>query len=290
MSAGSGCGNQRAEQNARAAPAVAYAPAASAPRVEPASPPSSSSQSEPREPVAALVLPIPARTQAAESPSAGWCGETAIQEALLFLGVWASQRVVNRAGSPIHPDLYATELPQALTALGVHYTLYAPPQRGYAPFARWIEGALAQGDPVLAGAKLLPTQHPEWGLDHFVLVVGHGSPGLLVNTTWGGRAWVSDGATKGISFKNAFYAIRLTGRAVTRGASPARLRVEREDASGVKLAVSCPGVHGAAEDVRIEQHADKADGALAWSTAGAVAERTISADHAAYFQCVTLAR
>ncbi len=50
---------------------------------------------------------------------------------------------------------------------------------------------------MLAGVKVLPTQHPEWGLDHFVLVVGHGDQGLLVNTTWGDRRWVRDTDTPG---------------------------------------------------------------------------------------------
>ena len=61
-----------------------------------------------------LVLTIPARSQAPESPPAGWCGETAIQEGLLFLGRSVPQSAINRAGRPVHPDLYATEIPTAL--------------------------------------------------------------------------------------------------------------------------------------------------------------------------------
>jgi len=83
--------------------------------------------------------------------------------------------------------------------------------------------------------KILPTKHPEWGLDHFVLVVGYGERGLLVNTTWGHREWVSDTTTPGLSFKNAFYAIRLDG---VREAG-ARLTVLSESDGKVKLRVTC---------------------------------------------------
>ncbi len=158
---------------------------------------------------ATVVLPIPARAQAEESPPAGWCGETAIQEALFYFGVTTSQSEINRAGRPVHPDLYATEIPVALRALGVRFSPYGR-GKGYEAFARWAREAIDAGEPVLAGVKLLPTQHPTWGLDHFVLIVGYGPKGLLVNTTWGHRAWVADTST-GMSLKDAFYGLRLHG-------------------------------------------------------------------------------
>ncbi|MBX3228661.1 MAG: hypothetical protein KIT84_08415 [Labilithrix sp.] len=159
-----------------------------------------------------LVLPIPARSQAPEAPPAGWCGETAIQEGLLYLGRSVSQRAINRAGKPAHPDLYATEIPIALKELGVRFTRY-PGGRGYEGFRRWVVDALAAGHPVLAGVKLVPSAHPTWGLDHFVLVVGHGKKGLLVNTTWGYRAWVAEDGASGLSLEGAFYGYRLDGLA-----------------------------------------------------------------------------
>ena len=197
---------------------------------------------EPEPPAANRVLPIPARAQAAEAPSAGWCGETAIQEALLHLGAWAPQRAINRAGKPSHPDLYSNDVPVALDALGAKYTFYAARERSWPAFARWVAKALDDGAPVLAGVKILPTQHPEWGLDHFVLVVGHGARGLLVNTTWGTRAWVADTTTPGLSFKNAVYAIRLDGLRLPAGAHPARLAVLEESAASVRLRVACEGL------------------------------------------------
>jgi hypothetical protein len=189
---------------------------------------------------ATLVLPIPARTQAPDSPPAGWCGETAIQEALLHLGMWAPQRVINRAGKPSHPDLYSNDVPVALTSLGVDYSFYPAPRRGFATFERWVRAALDAGDPVLAGVKILPTEHPTWGLDHFVLVVGYGAQGLLVNTTWGTRQWVGDTSTPGLSFKNASYAIRLRRIRNPARAVPARLTVLSEDDSTVTLRAECP--------------------------------------------------
>jgi hypothetical protein len=193
-----------------------------------------------------VVLPIAARAQAPESPPSGWCGETAIQEGLLHLGIWAPQKTINRAGRPSHPDLYSSEIPGALSAFGVRFTMYAG-GTGYAAFVKWTQAAIDAGDPVLAGVKILPTAHPEWGLDHFVLAVGYGERGLLVNTTWGHREWVGDELAKGLSFHHAVYGIRILGRKLpTSRATAARLTFlgEREGDAGAAhttLRVSCTG-------------------------------------------------
>ncbi len=155
------------------------------------------------------VLPIADREQAPESPPSGWCGETAIQEALLYFGVTLSQKSIHDAGNAKHPDLYSTEIPTALRNLHVRFTMYAPKTRGFASYTKWVRAAIDQGDPVLAGVKILPTEHPTWGLDHFVLIVGYGPNGLLVNTTWGRQEWVDDKASSGVSFRGAFFAIRI---------------------------------------------------------------------------------
>jgi hypothetical protein len=204
---------------------------------------------------ASFVLPIPARAQSPESPPSGWCGETAIQEGLLHLGVWGPQRLIHRAGHPAHPDLYSPEMPVALSELGVRFSMYSG-ARGFEPFARWARAAIVEGDPVIAGVKILPTEHPEWGLDHFVLVVGHGPKGLLVNTTWGHRAWVGDTTTPGLSLRGAFYGIRLRGVALPAGARAARLAVREERADDVTLEVACDGSAGARQ--RIERRSGTA--------------------------------
>lgn len=189
--------------------------------------------------VAQVVLPVPARSHAAEAPKEGWCGETSIQEGLLHLGVWAPQRAIHAAGRPTHPDLYSPDIPVALAQLGVRYSMYQPKTRGFAAYSDWIKKAIDEGVPVLAGVKILPTQHPEWGLDHFVTVVGYGEKGLLVNTTWGSRQWVDDKATTGLSFANAFYAIRFDGLKLPAGRTPARVTVLEETTDKVKLRVAC---------------------------------------------------
>jgi hypothetical protein len=244
-----------------------------------------------------LTLPIPPRQHAREAPPEGWCGETAIQEGLLHLGVWAPQRLINKVGRPAHPDLYSTDIPVALTDLGVRFTFY-PGGRGFDAFAAWIRAALDAGDPVLAGVKILPTKHPEWGLDHFVLVVGYGGgkeagpDRLLVNTTWGHREWVSDTTTPGLSFAKAGYAIRLSGVAMTREtARAARLSVLEENDTTVKVHVMCTGLEKGAS-YTIERRGSRADPKPVWSedvvAAGDRIERdvTVEADRASRFQCI----
>jgi hypothetical protein len=239
---------------------------------------------------AKVALPIPPRNHAPEAPPSGWCGETAIQEGLLHLGVWAPQRVINKAGRPVHPDLYAPDIPVALSELGVRHSFYAG-SRGDGMFEQWVRRALDEGDPVLAGVKILPTAHPEWGLDHFVLVVGHGDKGLLVNTTWGHRLWVTNTVTPGLTFKNAFYAIRLAGVSVAPGGRAARITLLDEGAAKVRLRVTCAGLQPGAV-VRIEQRQARVDDKPIWAEAvtstadRASKELTIDADRVARFQCV----
>jgi len=154
-----------------------------------------------------------------------------------LLGMWAPQRLINSAGHPAHPDLYATEIPTALTELGVRYTTYAG-ARGYEPLAKWTRRALEEGDPVILGVKILPTAHPDCGLDHFVLAVGYGRQGMLVNTTWGTREWVRDTTSKGLSLANGFYGIRLTGIGKQTRAQASLLE---DGEKTVKVRVTCAG-------------------------------------------------
>jgi hypothetical protein len=258
-----------------------------------AAPPPSASAAAP-----AVVLPIPPREHAPERPPEGWCGETAIQEGLLHLGVWAPQRLINKAGRPAHPDLYSTDIPVALSELGVRYTTY-PGGRDFDAFAAWIRAAVDAGDPVLAGVKILPTKHPEWGLDHFVLVVGYGgradeggSKRLLVNTTWGHREWVSDTTTPGLSFAKAGYAIRLSGLTMMHEPSrAARLSVREESDTTIKVHLVCTGLEKGGS-YTIERRRSGVDAKPLWSEDAVAAfdriERdvTVEADRASFFRCV----
>ena len=282
------CGERPVRSVAVADPVAGPSSADAAPdaRVDPPpGPPDPSAEAK-------LALPIPPREHAREAPPAGWCGETAIQEGLLNLGVWAPQRIINKAGRPTHPDLYSPDIPVALSELGVRHSFYAG-SRGDGMFEQWVRRALDEGDPVLAGVKILPTAHPEWGLDHFVLVVGYGDKGLLVNTTWGHRLWVADTTTPGLSFKNAFYAIRLGGVSLAGRGRPARITLLDEGEAKVKLRVTCAGLTAGAA-VRIELRRSRIDEKPIWSedvtaTADRVAkELTVDAEHVARFQCVSL--
>jgi hypothetical protein len=162
------------------------------------------------------VLDIPARKRAPESPAAGWCAETAIQEAMLYYGARASQRDINRAGAPQHPDLYWGDIPRALSALGVERRAWRG-GGGQPAFTSWIRTQIQHGKPVLAGVKLQPTEHPEWGLDHMVLIVGYDDEALHINTTWGRRerrTHLELAGLEGISFNNGsghFFAFAIDG-------------------------------------------------------------------------------
>jgi hypothetical protein len=203
-----------------------------------------------------------------DRPPEGWCGEDAIQEALFFFGAYYPQERINDAGSPAHPDLYANDIPRALGRLGFRYRSWEWKPAPLGDFIAWIRKEIAAGSPVLAGVKINPTAHPEWGLDHFVLVVGTEKGSLLLNTTWGYRSTLSESqlrSTKeGLSFANdskSYYGISILGPkqkdcpelrttalpATTSSAGrPVRLFLERETADRLAVIVKCedlePGV------------------------------------------------
>jgi hypothetical protein len=62
---------------------------------------------------------------------------------------------------------------------------------------------------------------------------------LLVNTTWGHRAWVSDTSTKGLSFSGASYGMRLRGVRLPEGESRARVELLDESEETVRVRVTC---------------------------------------------------
>jgi len=197
-----------------------------------------------------VLLNIAARNQAPGSPRAGWCGETAIQEALLFHGAFYPQLTINRAGKPSHPDLYASDIPRALRGLRVDFVRYSWAAKGFNRFHAWLKKQLARGEPVLAGMKIHPTAHPLWGLDHFVLAVGFDAKGVTVNTTWGRRARRTLGQltsrARGLSFKNRYdryYGLNIigfTGRSKT--TRPVRIFVESETNRRMRVRIKCEGL------------------------------------------------
>jgi len=161
-------------------------------------------------------LDIPDAGQEKRAPEEGWCGESAIQMALGYYGEYASQKAINRAGNPSHPDLNDDDIPTAMKGLGLEFKTWDG--KGLQPFLTWIRGELAAGHPVLLGVKIYPTEHPDWDLDHFVLAAGCTKDSLTLNTTWGRQETLSiaqlSSEKEGLSFANphnSYFGYSITG-------------------------------------------------------------------------------
>ena len=113
---------------------------------------------------------------------AGWCGEASIQMALSYYGKLLPQDVIHRAGKPSYSDLQDDDLEVALQALGAAFIRYEGESKDSKEFVAWIQEQLRSKYPVVCGCKIYPTEQPEWDVDHFVLVSGYNSKGLLINT------------------------------------------------------------------------------------------------------------
>jgi len=196
------------------------------------------------------ALNVPPRTQAPGHPPEGWCGETAIQEVLLFHGAWFPQKHINAAGRPAHPDLYSDEIPVALANLGARFEMCRKESRDLAAFLGWLRGQMALGCPVLVGVKSNPTRHPEWGLDHFVTAVATEGDAVVFNTTGGtsvsrtARQLASTEEGYGFANRfNAYYGIGILGQAgAGTGFAAVRLFVTREEADRLDVVVKCEGL------------------------------------------------
>jgi hypothetical protein len=194
----------------------------------------------------AISLEIPDTGQEKRRPDSGWCGEAAIQMAMSYYGAYASQQAINCAGKPVHPDLYANEVPVAMRNLGLEFKAWQGD--GLPAFLRWVQGELAAGHPVLLGVKIYPTAHPEWGLDHFVLAVGCTQESLTYNTTWKRRETRSlallSSREKGLSIANRsgkYYGLAVTGiraNPAVVGAKPMRIRIDQGRDKEVELHIT----------------------------------------------------
>ena len=129
-----------------------------------------------------LDIPDVAWDPARPDLSVGWCGEASIRMALAYYEIERTQREIHRAGEPDHADLFSYEIDTALDTLGICYERWPDGERDVDGFIAWIRGHLASGVPVFCGVKLYPDEHPDWSLDHFVLVVGYDAAGLVMNT------------------------------------------------------------------------------------------------------------
>ena len=244
-----------------------------------------------------VKLNIPDLGQAAGAPPSGWCGEAAIQQALLFLGAWIPQKDINRAGMPLHPDLYSNEIPVALRSLQVRFR-FSPRDRDLDGFIRWIEGEIDLGRPVLTGMKIYPTAHPEWALDHFTLVVGHQGAALVINTTWKDQrtvaARVLRSTTGALAFENAsgrYYGASIVGPDVSEPWLPTRLFVARNDQRTLEVVVKCEGLEpGRAYQVlRSASFRGPSESIASFTATAAVhtLQTSIAREAPAAFRCVT---
>jgi hypothetical protein len=139
-----------------------------------------SSFSPPRD---SVLLPIPDRQWAKGAPPEGWCGEVSVQMVALYYGAWLPQVVVNRVAHPKHVDVWEDELPATLTSLGLRFEPWTGRDEG--ALLSWTVDSLRAGQPVILGVKLLPTEHPDWQVDHLMPAVGFSPTKLVFNTNLG---------------------------------------------------------------------------------------------------------
>ena len=152
--------------------------------------------------------------------NAGWCGEASIQMAFSYYGKQVAQDVIHRAGKPSNSDLQDDDLEVALKALEAVFKRYEGESKDSNKFVEWIQEQLRSGYPVICGCKIYPTEKPEWDVDHFVLVTGYNSKGLLMNTQLDcdGQVLVKYAELKstkeGYSFinpRNVYWGVAVTG-------------------------------------------------------------------------------
>lgn len=230
----------------------------------------------------AVTLGIAARDHDPERPPEGWCGETAIQEAMLYHGVYYPQKAIHAAGRPQHPDLWSNDVPVALEALGMAVTAWPDGNRrpDLDGFLGWVRARIDAGVPVLCGVKINPTQHPEWGLDHFVLAVGHKGGVLVLNTTWGNRVARTEKQLRsttepGFAFENrsrSYYGLAVAGpRTRAEGDATVRLFVEKETEGRLSVVLKCEGLQAGGQYAvyRLASHDEKEGAPLAVFTARA---------------------
>ncbi len=204
----------------------------------------SSARAEPfKPPTDSLLLNIPDRPWAPGAPKEGWCAESSIQMVALHYGAWVPQQQINSLGKSTHVDLWEEDIPTALDKLGLTF------ERAHAKtrdeFFRWIVAQLREGNPVIVGAKLFPTDEPTWDVDHLMPVVGYSPKGLTFNTNmeWGQReiSWAALGGRQGISFispTGKFYGFAVKGFRLRGGR--VTLRVTSESTDSIQLAVEAP--------------------------------------------------
>lgn len=203
-------------------------------------------------PADSVLLPIPDRQWDEGAPEEGWCGETSIQMVALHYGAWVPQPMINALGKPAHVDLWEEDIPTALSALGLESE--RAQSRTLEAYLSWIVEEVRRGHPVIVGAKVFPTPHPEWDVDHLMPVVGFSPRGLVFDTNEElGQlevSWAALGGNDGISFVSPtgkFYGYSVRG--FRDAGARVSLQVVEESSESVELGVA-PAEAGAYSLVR----------------------------------------
>lgn len=234
-------------------------------------------------PADTVLLPIPDRQWAEGAPDEGWCGETSIQMVALHYGAWVPQPRINALGKPAHVDLWEEDVPTALSALGLEFERAQSPKLD--AFLSWIVEEVRRGRPVIVGAKVFPSDHPEWDVDHLMPVVGFSPRGLVFNSNEElGQvevSWSALAGREGISFVSPtgkFYGYAVSG--FRDPGARMSLRVVEESSESVELAVE-PAEAGAYSLVR-----DALDGGTSTEAFTPGMHVTLARDAAARFKLI----
>ncbi len=198
-------------------------------------------------PADTVLLPIPDRPWAPEAPEEGWCGEASIQMTALHFGAWVPQARVHQLGKPAHVDLWEDDVPIALDGIGLAFERYSGKPGDLAAFFGWIVGQVRRGHPVIVGAKIFPTEHPDWDVDHLLVVVGYSPTELVFDTNMDGQvrlpypSLAQRGDLSFVSPSGRYYGFAVRGFA-TAAAPPTELQVTGESDAGVALTVTARGL------------------------------------------------
>jgi len=184
--------------------------------------------------------------RAAPHNAGGFCGETTIQMGALYYGMYFPQEYVNEVGTPNKIDLHAADVSLAMTNINMNFGKYMDDfgdnelpdgeglYNGYDVYFEWMREQLDNNLPVFVGVKRSPDIHPNWFVDHFVLLIGYSDTSFQFdsNTEEGQIKFSYDILTRnkhrGYTFKNhnnRRFAYSIIGMEQTKDSIPVRLNL-----------------------------------------------------------------
>ena len=106
----------------------------------------------------------------------GSCGEACLSTIFDMQGKPMSQEKINKAGGNPGRGLYGDEIIKVLKEKEITYKDISINTRNISVYLyKRIIPSIKANNPVLLGVTVYPTEHPEWLLDHFILLVGYDS-------------------------------------------------------------------------------------------------------------------